>query len=198
MWVRAASSTASSGAGFAWWAQCRGSPGKLSLPKGGGLTKAPLQLSPEVGGRGGGQSNLLFPPPPQVPADGAAGPPHPAVGLPRCRHGDRSPHCCCPTPGGFGPTAPAGPPDPRCCHPAALPPRAGGFSPIFGGGKGAGGLGELGVAEGVSVPFCCGVWRWLGVLSLAAVGFRGVMGGLFEGGGGFSPTAGDHGGVGGV
>ena len=64
MWVRAASSTASSGAGFAWWAQCRGSPGKLSLPKGGGLTKAPLQLSPEVGGRGRGQSNLLPPPPP--------------------------------------------------------------------------------------------------------------------------------------
>lgn len=187
MWVRVASSTASSGAGCVWLVQCQGSPGNGLSPSGRGVTQAPppLQLSPTFGGGWGGEVGQYKSfSPSQVPADSAAGSPHPAVGLPWCCHGDRSPHRRCPTPGGFGPTAPSGPPDPRCCHPAALPPRAGGFSPIamrLGGGSAlllVGGLREgLGCLRG-SQCRCCGVWRCVGVLSYSAVGLRRVTGGL--------------------
>ena len=79
------------------------------------------------------------------------------------------------------------------------PPKQVGSALFLGGGRGQGVWESLVWLRG-SQCHCCGVWRWLGVLSLAAVGFRGVMGGLGAvwGWGGFSPTAGDHGGVGGV
>lgn len=61
---------------------------------------------------------------PQVPAGRAAGPAHPAPGLSGRRAGLGGPPGRRPPEGGPGPTAPAGPPDPRLRRPAPLPPPA--------------------------------------------------------------------------